>query len=910
MSQPQSSARPNKKSLSEHSHYFGAFLNIARHNAYMVIMHLSAKYNTDDKDRLQEDSISQAKLLNVYLKKDFNKPDVTQALIRDLKRYFPFLNYPLFLNLQLEKEGGTINTFETDPEQVRSVLVNMFTLLNSLRNNFSHYVSTIDYSRFDFVTIRKVYKAAIFRLTDRGKHTKRFDVFEEEHVKHLQGDKKNSSIYYPVDLTTSALHENTIAFITCLFLERKYAFPFLSRLGDFQNTSGQKPTLAMKATMECYTMFCCRLPQPKLESSDILLDMVNELGRCPAALYTLLSKEDKDRFHVHLEVQPYVDYDDEDFVQEVILKRHGDRFPYFALRYFDDTKAFPSLRFDVNLGRWRTRPVYMKGIYGEERERLLTKQLHTFARLGDLLPMYEAIEHDSGAESSDEKSVLLKRRLKDEQFVGLFRDDWITKDAGAFFLDDRIEQFYPKYNFGDKVIALKFVQGADFRKPKDFLPELPVRKNDQADAVISIHELRSLFLYDYLSKTPVQEGSVDTYIQVDAESFIKDYIQRVRRFFHDVKAGNFPPLTSPPDYRKNEPPPFVRGNREETKKRRTQYNERQELIADRRQELNSILQERYGLSIRQIPSRIKEYLLAYKIPSFVIRARQKFEQQQRELKTLLKDIEKGRTPRVGEQATWLAEDIVFLTPPQLHYVDGKAHPQKLNNDQFRVLQSSLAYFSVNKPKIIAFLKEETSILSNNVKEAHPFLNRINIKACNGILDFYAAYLQEKEKWLLKTIKSLKNGMGNKKAQQKYEHYLPSSVKHKKATELDYSNLPVYLPRGLFSQSIAMALAQNPQLGIKPKDSPSYCLAQLLQEDCQDFYGYRHLYPSIFTPKDQEKQRIEKGEYSDMLQQRRSEVLEEKKQSGSVSAEEKQRIKNEYNNTIKKYLSFFLCILQY
>ena len=123
-------------------------------------------------------------------------------------------------------------------------------------------------------------------------------------------------------------------------------------------------------------MFCCRLPQPKLESSDILLDMINELGRCPAALYTVLSEENKQRFHISRDVDGGFEREDTgidveesedlELEQELILKRQGDRLPYFALRYFDDTDAFSTLRFDVYLGRWRTRPLALR-LHGARR---------------------------------------------------------------------------------------------------------------------------------------------------------------------------------------------------------------------------------------------------------------------------------------------------------------------------------------------------------------------------------------------------------------------------------------------------------------------------------------------------------------------------------------------------------------
>ena len=889
--------RPNRRTLSSEPYYFGAFLNIARHNAFMVMQHLSAKYAQTDTETLTEETLVNARLFSI-LRKDQNQPDITRALIRDLKRYFPLLSYPLFMDkLAQQQSEDSLPFSETDPKNVLYVLQQLFVLLNRLRNHYSHYISTSDYSKIDFDPIKDIYRAAVFRLTDRGKHTKRFDVFEEPDVQHLLSENNS---YQPKSLAEAPEHDNTIAFITCLFLERKYAFPFLSRLADFQNTTNQKPSKAMKATMECYTMFCCRLPQPKLLSSDILLDMINELGRCPAALYTVLSEEDKQQFHVLKEaeqedqnlidgLEPEGEDEDTDLEQEVILKRQGNRLPYFALRYFDDTNAFPNLRFDVYLGRWRTRPVYDKKIYGKQRERLLTKPIRAFTKLKPMLTLYEAVKQYPNPDTDSEKKIL--KRL-DPRFAEHFHKDLYTKDeAGALFLDDRIEYFSPRYNFGDNVIGLKFTNTR-----RQVFPKTPQINNEMADAVISTHELRDLFFYHCLHSTPVREGSEETYIQKDVETFIKDHIERVRSLLQDVKEERLQPLITPPDYRKNRPLPFIRNNKQKTKQLRDAYWKKEEEIEARKKQLEALLEERYGLSLGQIPRQMKEYLLAYQPSSYKFLAIKKFKQQQDVVKELLKAAEKGRSPRVGEQATWLAEDIVFLTPPTVHYVNGKAHPQKLNNDQFRVLQSSLAYFSRDKDNILRFLQEETPILSSEEAARHPFLHSINIERCKGIFDFYLAYLQTKEQWLKNSLYTMKDGkQSDQSIREKFQHFLPSSVNIKKATERDYSRVPIYLPRGLFAKAIATALAAHPEWKVNPTDTAVYSLSQFLSKDLQAFYELPHYYRPALDKKDGNSQLIRSEDYYKQLNTRWDELKEKKKGMRGLSRDEKQEIKNAYKD---------------
>lgn len=875
---------PKRRTILDDPHYFGAFLNIARHNAFMVMRHLSAKHDMEDKNGLDENALSQAKLFNC-LKDKFNQPDVTEAVVRDLKRYFTFLNYPLFLNLKKQESTEDEVSFETNPQKLATTLKALFLLLNRMRNHYSHYISTVDYSGIPSEPVQDIYKAAVYRVTDRGKHTQRFDVFEEEHIKHLR-DKE--SAYLPQPLTDAANLENTIAFITCLFLERKYAFPFLSRLSDFQFNSAGLPKMNWKATLEAYTMFCCRLPQPKLESSDVLLDMVNELGRCPSALYTVLSDSDQQRFHIKREEVADLYDEGEELEQEVVLKRHNDRFPYFALRYFDDTDAFPTMRFDVYLGRWRSKPVYTKKIYGEERERLLTRPIRTFTKLNRVRPLYEAIAQD------DEEG----KRVSSE-FAKNFHESWIrTDEQGQSYLVDKIEQFSPQYNFGDNVIGLKFINVHRAKNIQNVLPKLPspeskdaAVRNEQADAIMSTHELRSLFLYHYLHQTPIEEGSDETLISEDPESFIKRYIEQIKAFFEDVKSGEIQPISSPPDYRKNEPLPFVKGDREKTQAKRAQYRERQEEMSARKEQLDNLLKERYSISITQIPSRLKEYLLGYKVAPYKVRAIQKFKEQQATAKELLKDANKGRTPRVGQQATWLAEDIVFLTPPKVHDVDGVPHLQKLNNDQFRTMQSSLAYFSVNKQKIKSFFANETSILSQNPEERHPFLSKIDIGQCNGILDFYTRYLEAKEQWLHKILKKIKR-MKDVEVEERYGDYLPSSVRHKPPKELDYTRLPLYLPRGLFNRAIAAALSAREKYGVKPEDNVIYCMEKLLGGDLQEFYALPHYYRSLMTQKGEEAEWVTQAEHGEEIQKQLKKLEAKKAKSGKLNRTAKQDLKND------------------
>lgn len=106
------------------------------------------------------------------------------------------------------------------------------------------------------------------------------------------------------------------------------------------------------------------------------LDMINELHRCPKALYETLSADNQKLFRKS--------FDDQSF-QDVLMIRHTDRFPYFAMRYIDDRKVFGNIRFLCNLGKYRYK-FYMKRCIdnGQSRVRSLQKELNGFGRYQEL----------------------------------------------------------------------------------------------------------------------------------------------------------------------------------------------------------------------------------------------------------------------------------------------------------------------------------------------------------------------------------------------------------------------------------------------------------------------------------------------------------------------------------------------
>jgi hypothetical protein len=825
---------------------------------------LTEKHLTADKAP-KEETMHQAPILNLLIKS--KKPDEVYALIGDLRHHFPFLRYKDVLNekakvsvsadsiqnLALVLRGGTApqekKPEELQPEEYTQLLKSLLEWMNSLRNCFSHYKTTPKFKFDKADTFYQIYDAALFRLIDKNKQTKRYDYFNQKDIEHLERKPKAiKEERVPHKISATAIDEKTLAYFICLFLEPKYASIFLSRLAGFQKAlTVDKMSMAEKAQLKAYTMFCCRLPQPKLESSDIMLDMLNELNRCPNDLYNVLSEADKDRrFKVDLTAEaalaiaqnqniPINNDEDGEYTegvpQEVILKRHDDRFPYFALRYFDDTNAFKTLRFHVQLGKLLKKDKYDKVMYGEKRERELTQPIFTFSKLKPMRDKYDMVNQDD-----------LENKKIDARFVSKFNETWTEEKDGQTQLKAVIEQFSPHYNFGEQTIGFKIFDKESQANEKDNnLPRLPNLnetkkvKGIEPDAFISTYELRNLFFYQYLYKART--------IETSAEDFIKIYIANIQRFFKDVKDGAFKPITEPPDFTKNERKPYVK-DKWERKVLLMEYDERQVNMEERRKLMTARIKETYNIGKTSVPHDIWEYLLGYKMVPYGEYVTQKLLAQHKDIKQRLKDLEKDRAPRVGEQATWIAEDILHFMPARTHIVNDKPHDQKMNNDQFRILQSSLAYFSSNKDDIWMYFKEMGLIHSPVPDMQHPFLQKIGKGECRSLMDFYKKYLVAKDDFLGEVVKFVCGDLDKPKyanpdlIKAKYGYFLPKP--EKKGMSKSYEGIPVLLPKGLFNEAISMALNKAKKSGYKGEiNTVVYSLEQYVNGDTQDFYDYEH-----------------------------------------------------------------------
>lgn len=815
----------NYYTLSDHPFYFGHYLNHARHNAYLILKELYDKFEITS--TLQEENLSQVNILNKFK----NQPDKKGYIIPSLTNHFPFL-----------KAHISDHYSDIKPEELQEKLILALKILHKWRNLYSHFGhrQISDWKR-DAPEIEISKKIDLPYLFKQSIHylKRRYGHYEEEYTESMF-QRAETAIPEPEDWYNLPLQDYTISFFICLFLQRDEAQRFLSRTKFYQNCNETQ----QQAIRETYREFSCKLSKPKLHSSDILLDMINELSRCPKELYSVLSESDRNNFKRSstdvLNEDPNDDDSNDQNQQEVVLKRHENRFPWFALRFLDDSKVFPTLRFQIQLANFAVNR-YNKFMNRSDRERVLIKPIRVFSRWENIDITNFKSDYYNPNTDINQRSKLVSSNKK-------FNETWIFKEENTNIIDIRpeIEQLSPTYNVESNTVPFKFIN----KENKSAYPSLPMGskinyrsqiKNDCADGIISTYELTALFLHQHLC------GAEQT------EKLIKEHISNFRKFIEDFQNNKL-------DDRINQ----------DCKAKRKQLSVNEHIA--KKITINKILESEYKLKIDYLPKVIQNHLLNYETNSYSEIALEKIKTKINETRKLLKNlgynfVEKKPlkrdtntnlryVPKVGQMASWLASDIVYFMK-----IDG-SHTSKPNNDQYNILQKMLAYYGAEKNNLNDYLKELNIKQTKNISN-HPFILDLKILKYLGILEFYENYLLLRWKFLTNVLLTINPNYGKKairkqqlmpeiEIKNKFDYFL--KVDNKKAQEKQYSNeIPILLPRNIFIADIydIIKLKYPDKINF---DSNNFTIFKafeiLLDGDAHEMYSWNHLYSSGDDPEKQ------------------------------------------------------------
>lgn len=813
----------SKKNLHHDPQYFGVFANLARHNVYNILCEIADR--TGLHQPATEEGLTKAQVIGILnpdlsnkdlqLKK-INRPDTCKKVIDQLNRHFrflPILNY-------------TLDAGNPDSLVYFNVISRFIEQLESTRNQYTHAISTAKNFNGELIRcLEIIFDDGLPKIKERFQleetdmnHLRRYKGFD----KKKQRPKKNNDFKFNF-FANNTITEKGLAFFICLFLEPAYSALFLKKLDGFKGGD----TKAGRAVFDLYVIHRCLLPENKLQSTGndktaVLLDMLNELQRCPKELYDTLSPEDQEKFEITIPVE---EMDETDGTKAILIRRKN-RFPYFALRHIDHLQMFKKLRFQVDLGNYHFHS-YDKEMDDQSIIRRWEKKLLSFGRLHEI-------------------SERAKGKWKD-----LIRDPAQINDStpAPFIMQTEAHYHFTDNNqFTNNNVALKDITNKFVELPELKTGKVEKTKSQEADYYLCTDELTGLLLYQYF---------VEKYKGPGAEDVIIKFKENTSSFLDSIISGKISPIEKEPVTEHASAAAIARLlNKTDFQK---EYRERKDWLA-------SILKP-YKLEPHQVTDKICKYLMrlepvdvnerAEKIIRFQIDETEKLlkraggpgSELDKKNKKLIRKQERNLHLSAGDSALFLAKDMLYLQPPlMIKDANGNELPKgKANPDEYQLLQARLAFFGREKSHL-----ERTFGLCNLLdgENPHPFLHRINWMGCNDCLSFYIAYLEERKRFFedLKIKKNISDfyflTKNDRKRDKEYFINLAGVTKGK----------PINLPRGLFKDALIALLQQKGEPGMKKlvageniKHNIVYLINEwykLHKDSHQPFYNYKRNYRTV------------------------------------------------------------------
>lgn len=477
----------------DHKFYFGHYLNNAMHNVYRVFKHILGSINmeTEITDQLQDCALLIPRKYKSYIS--------SASLFEKLNYHFPVLEYL--------KENN-------NEEEVFTVFRQLLTDLRTFRNYFTHYnhPGQLCFSQFSEKSKFKKSMPYLFGSAVKAARKKTklpHDAFDEIFKwKNKPGEEHTLEPAWQQEMMKQNSTAPTLfglVFFTCLFLDVKEGTLFISRVKGLKNATEDR----FKANREAFLAFSINMPKaPKLESSDIRLDMINELFRAPRSVFNKWDASSQQSF---TKTNP-------DTSQQALMIRHNNRFDYFALRYFEDTGTLKNIYFQLKLGEAVLAEYEKQEPGGNEKTiRLVTKQLNAFGPL-------QYFHNHKNLESLgyDISELYTRQHIRINgmpvKYMPQFR---ITDNKIGLLLDD-------SENVPVIPTPLKSDNLLNGQHPYNFTNRTP-------DIILSTYELPNLFLYNHLNNLGLIEQPV--------AEFLKTYLKKQSTLFSGIVEDKDPGVT-------------------------------------------------------------------------------------------------------------------------------------------------------------------------------------------------------------------------------------------------------------------------------------------------------------------------------------------------------------------------------
>jgi hypothetical protein len=831
-----------RRNLNDDPQYFGAYLNLARLNIFSINNHLAEEFKITT---LEEDGRIQSGFICESNKKNFNYNWLFEKLIRlmPVVKQFDAARLPKEEQKNIQTEGKNL-------VKMAETLKAVFKDIQEFRNDYTHYYSTetgdkrkLSVSQTTANFLKLSFERAIAYTRSRFE-----SVFADEDFTLIT---QKELIRNDNTVTSEGL-----VFLTCMFLDRENAFQFIGKIQGLKGTQFK----SFVATREVLMAYCVRLPHDKLISDDpqqaFLLDILNELDRCPKLLYNVLDDEAKKEFRPILtesgienvlknslndeareEYLDTIDYGK--YLEQLTVRvRHSNRFYYYAMRFIDDRNLLPDFFFQIDLGKYLLAD-YNKKIMGEEVPRAIIENAKAFGKL-----------------STYDSPDVLQQRIDPD---GLARG---------------FEQFAPHYNTDINKVGFRFNQDICTVEPVQPKANGNLTVNlvqPQPLGFLSLHELSKIILLEYLQPGESMKLIREFFNTANKKLFNLEFIQSVK---NQLAENNWNTFYKQCD-RKKSRAYMMKGTSD---KKEFRYD-----ALSRKKALDVVLAP-HGLNHKQIPERILNYWLHIQDVNDSRNIAERILLMKRDGLKRLKQLKKHsqdpgvRIPKVGEMATFIARDIVDM-------VIDKDKKQKITSIYYDKMQECLAFYADRdkKQQFIGLVRE----LNLNAPGGHPFLKNLRLESIRKTSQFYREYLQEKvdktEKvglkrdgkpkfqdvsWLTKTFES-------KEWSDKAEKYLtvfklpdnrvniPYTIRQwdeKEQYDLEAwlrninqgrkegdQKRPIDLPTNLFDEKLCELLANKLRAaGHAVPDKAKYnellkCWWQTRDDSTQSFYNGKRLY---------------------------------------------------------------------
>lgn len=833
----------------EDKHFWAAFLNLARHNAYITLTHIDRQLAYSKADITNDQDVLSFKALWKNFDNDLERKSRLRSLIL---KHFSFLEGAAYgkklfeskssgnkssKNKELtkkEKEELQANALSLD--NLKSILFDFLQKLKDFRNYYSHYrhSGSSELPLFAGNMLQRLYNVfdvSVQRVKRDHEHNDEVD--PHYHFNHLvrkgkkdrYGHNDNPSFKHHFVDGEGMVTEAGLLFFVSLFLEKRDAIWMQKKIRGFKG--GTEPYEQM--TNEVFCRSRISLPKLKLESlrTDdwMLLDMLNELVRCPRSLYDRLREDDRACFRVPVDILP--DEDDTDGGGEDPFKntlvRHQDRFPYFALRYFDLKKVFTSLRFHIDLGTYHF-AIYKKMIGEQPEDRHLTRNLYGFGRIQDF-----AEEH------------------RPEEWKRLVRDlDYFETGDKPY-----ISQTTPHYHIEKGKIGLRFVPEGQHLWPS---PEVGTTRTGRskyaqdkrltAEAFLSVHELMPMMFYYFLLREKYSE-------EVSAEK-----VQgRIKRVIEDVYAIY---------------DAFAR----------YEINTLKELdacLADKGIRRGHLPKQMIGILSQEHKN--MEEKVRKKLQEMIADTDHRLDMLDRQTDRKIRIGRKNAgLPKSGVIADWLVRDMMRFQPVAKDASGKPLNNSKANSTEYRMLQRALALFGGEKERLTPYFRQMNLTGGNN---PHPFLHETRWESHTNILSFYRSYLEARKAFL--------QSIGRSDRVENHRFLLLKEPKTDRQTLVAGWKSEFHLPRGIFTEAVRDCLIEMgydevgsyKEVGFMAKAVPLY-FERACKDRVQPFYDSpfnvgNSLKPKKgrFLSKEKRAEEWESGKERFRLAKLKKEILEAK-----------------------------------